>query len=168
VLKAFARANLSKHTRIVFLQRLFAKGRWHALGVERIDRLAASLSVADRVVWLPSVSQADLVRLYQGALALVQFSRFEGFGFPTLEALACGTPVIASDIPPLREVSGGAALHVPLEIASLAGAMERIATSKSLAAELSGRGVERAKDFSWDRAVAQHLEVYREVLTEQG
>ena len=118
------------------------------------------------MTWLPAVGGPELVELFQGALALIQFSRLEGFGMPALEAMACGTPVVASDIAPLVEVLGGAALHVPLQAAALAAALRRIVEEDGLRAELSARGVERAAGFSWDRCAAGHLEVYREAAAE--
>lgn len=162
VLEAFAAAQCRTRVRLVMLQRLYAGGRWWVLGSDRLDSVASRLSLGDRVVWLSTLSNPEVLQLLRGAHALIQFSKFEGFGMPVLEALACGTPVIASDIAPLREVSGGAALHVPLQPAALAAAMDRIASEPQLRQELSLRGIERSKAFSWDRAAEQTLEVYRE------
>ncbi len=162
VLEAFAQAACKSCVRLVLLQRLYAKGQWWVMGTDRLDRVAERLSLGDRVVSLPRLSNEDVVRLLQGALALVQFSKFEGFGMPLLEAMACGTPAIASDIAPLREVSGGAAVHVPLEIDNLTRALDRVASTPALCAELSARGIERSRDFRWERAAEQTLEVYRE------
>lgn len=154
VLEAFAATGLDARVRLVLLQRLYAGGR--------LVRRSRELGIFDRVVWIERASEAEVVALLQGATALVQFSRYEGFGMPALEALACGAPVIASDIAPLVEVLGGAALHVPLDPRALAEAMRRLATDGGLRSELSARGIERARGFSWDRAAAAHLEVYRE------
>ena len=120
------------------------------------------LGIDDRVKFLPRLDDSQLLALFQSALALVQYSRFEGFGMPAVEALACGTPVIASEIAPLVEVLGGAAVHVPLEQRELTKALERIAGEPTLRAELSAQGLERSKAFDWDRSAARHLEVYRE------
>jgi glycosyltransferase involved in cell wall biosynthesis len=98
----------------------------------------------------------------QSATCLVQPSRYEGFGMPVAEAMACGTPVIASDIAPLREVAAGAALHVPQDLAALAAAMRRLVHEPALRDELRAKGLARARSLSWDRCAAQHLEVYRE------
>jgi glycosyltransferase involved in cell wall biosynthesis len=81
---------------------------------------------------------------------------------PVAEAMACGTPVIASDIAPLREVAAGAALHVPLDIGALAAAMRRMLHEPSLREDLRAKGLARARTLSWDRCAEQHLEVYRE------
>ncbi len=162
VLEAFAAARLPRDVHLVMLQRLYRGRRIGVLRATRLDERARQLGVADRVVFPEHVSDDTVVGLLQGAQALVQFSRYEGFGLPGLEALACGTPVIASDIPPLVEVLGGAALHVPLSREKLARAMERLLRDPGLSHELSARGPERAREFSWERSAAMHFDVYRE------
>lgn len=164
VLEAFAAAELDARVHLVFVQRLYAT-RGHPLAFHRrLDRRAESLGVRERVHFVSGLSRAEVVELYQGALALVQYSRFEGFGMPALEALACGTPVLASDIPPLVEILGGAAIHAGLVPRELAAAMRRLAGDAVLEKELRARGVERSREFSWDRSAREHLSVYREAL----
>jgi glycosyltransferase involved in cell wall biosynthesis len=163
VLLAFARAALDRRTRIVFLQRLYRE-RWLS-PFGGLGALARRLGIQDRVVSLPGASAEEVVELIQGARALVQFSRYEGFGMPALEAMACGTPVIASDVPALCEVVGGAALQVPLVIRALSEALTRLDRDEGFAIELGARGFERSREFSWDRSAALHLEVFREAVT---
>ncbi|HVE71252.1 MAG TPA: glycosyltransferase family 1 protein [Thermoanaerobaculia bacterium] len=103
------------------------------------------------------VSIERLAALYRGAIALVMPSLEEGFGLPVAEAMACGTPVIASDIPSLREVSGGAALHTN----DFAPAMRRMMADDSLRKELSRSGRERAARFTWRRCADLTREAYR-------
>jgi len=125
-------------------------------------RLARDLGIADRLRWLPTLSEADLVTVLQAARALLQPSFVEGFGIPALEAMATGCPVIASDTPALVEVLGGAGLHAAVgDAAGLAAAIRQL-RSGSLREELRARGLERARAFSWDVAARQTLEVYRE------
>jgi len=81
---------------------------------------------------------------------------------PALEAMACGTPVIASDIPALSEVLGPAGIKVGLQVEQLASAMARIVNEPSWREDLRGIGLERAAEFSWDKSARQHLELYRE------
>ncbi len=164
VLRAFARAGLPSDVRLVLLQRLFASGRIATFAVERLDRVAESLGIARRVVFLPTLDDDEIISVYQGALALIQFSRYEGFGMPALEAMACGTPVVASNIPPLVEVLGGSGLHVPLEIPALGRALERLLREEALRAELGHAGRERSRAFDWDRSARLHLETYREAV----
>jgi len=127
-----------------------------------LSRLAHELGIADRLRWLPTLSEPDLVTLLQAARALLQPSFVEGFGIPALEAMAAGCPVIASDTPALVEVLGGAGLHAAVgDAAGLASAIRQL-RSGSLREELRARGLERARAFSWDVAAQQTLEVYRE------
>jgi glycosyltransferase involved in cell wall biosynthesis len=97
-----------------------------------------------------------LAALYRGALALVMPSLEEGFGLPVAEAMACGTPVIASEIPALLEVSGGAALHTN----DFAAAMRRMMSDATLRRELSARGRARAAHFTWRRCAELTREAY--------
>lgn len=109
------------------------------------------------------VSEERLAALYRGALALVIPSLDEGFGLPALEAMSCGTPVIASDIPALREVTGSAALHVdPRSTNAIAEAMRRVATDEALRRSLAIDGVERAHLFTWARCAEGTMRAYRQ------
>ena len=106
-----------------------------------------------------------LAELYRGALALVMPSLEEGFGLPVAEAMACGTPVIASDIPALREVAGDAALYVNVGRAearpTLSDVMAQIMGDASLRRELGERGRVRAAQFTWRRCAELTREAYR-------
>ena len=106
------------------------------------------------------VSQKELVELYRRASALVFPSQYEGFGQPVLEALACTCPVACSDLPPLREVAGDAAVYFdPLDPESIAAAtLEAIARGGS-------SGPERASAFTWDECARKHDAVYRELTS---
>lgn len=158
IVEAFAASGLSPRARLVFVQRLYPVGR--------LARRARDLGIEDRVIWSSGLSERDIVTLLQGALSLVQFSRYEGFGMPAAEAMACGAPVVASDIPPLVEVLAGAGVTVPLDVRELACALRRIAEEPSWRAELGARGLERAGALSWDRSAEAHLATYREAAEE--
>jgi glycosyltransferase involved in cell wall biosynthesis len=109
------------------------------------------------------VADDELLHLYRTAAVLVLPSLYEGFGFPLLEAMACGTPCIASDDPALLEVSGGAALHFPRGDAGALGALlERVLGDSALREELSSKGRVRARSFRWQECAGRHAEVYRE------
>ncbi|MEO7036204.1 MAG: glycosyltransferase family 1 protein [Polyangiaceae bacterium] len=154
-LEAFAAAALSGY-RLVFVQRLEVGRGLH--------RLAQRLGVAERVHFSEAVSLERLVSLYQSASALLQPSLAEGFGLPALEGMACGTPVIAHDIPALREVLGTAGHLVPVgDVNALSQALKRVVLEPPWASELAARGVERARAFSWDRAAELTWQVYSEV-----
>ncbi|MGI8437785.1 MAG: glycosyltransferase family 4 protein [Chthoniobacterales bacterium] len=156
-LAAFA-AKVPKPWRLVLLQRLRSgKG---------LAALAQRLGIADRLVWLSRVTQAEVAVLLQAAGALVQPSIYEGVGLPVLEAMACGCPVVASDIGPFREMTAGAARLFPTEDASaLARALREVTDSPELRRSLGAAGLARAGDFSWDRAARETLEVYHEAAS---
>jgi glycosyltransferase involved in cell wall biosynthesis len=129
-----------------------------------LEKLAQQLGIAQKLRWLPTLSEPELVTVLQGARALLQPSLVEGFGIPALEAMAAGCPVIASDTPALVEVLGGAGLHARVaDPAGLAAAMNKL-RGGALRSELRERGLERARAFNWDSAAAATLEVYRDAL----
>jgi len=117
-----------------------------------LEERLARLGIGDRVHHLGFVSPGRLMTLYREASALVLPSLYEGFGLPVLEAMQSGTPVVASDIPSLREVAGDAALYVsrPLDAGCWREALIRISTDPDLRAEHSRRGTDAATQFSWD------------------
>jgi glycosyltransferase involved in cell wall biosynthesis len=102
--------------------------------------------------------------LMHAATALVQPSLAEGFGLPALEAAAAGVAVLASDIPPLREILGDTAeFHQAGSAASLARSLETIARDPGRVAELRAAGPERARPFDWDETARITWQVYRDV-----
>lgn len=148
--------------------------------IEAVTPSSAKLVLAGRAGWLsgPIVEKArasgvrildyvpdeDLAGLYSGATAFVFPSLYEGFGFPVLEAMACGVPVICSSTSSLPEVAGEAALLVdPLDTAAITGAIKRVSTDADLRATLIGRGFEQIRKFSWDKAAQETLAVLEEV-----
>jgi len=118
----------------------------------QLQAQVAELGLGDRVRFLDYVADAELPLLLNQALALVFPSRWEGFGLPVLEAIACGTPAIVSRVSSLPEVAGEAALYIdPDSVAELADAMQRVANEAGLRRELRERGLARAAEFSWDK-----------------
>jgi glycosyltransferase involved in cell wall biosynthesis len=116
--------------------------------------------VPARVNFTGYVSDEDLPALYSGAVAFVYPSLYEGFGLPPAEAMACGTPVITSNGTSLPEVVGDAAVLVdPEDVHSIADAILQVVGDDSLRAEMSRRGIERAKRFTWDNAAQQTWEI---------
>lgn len=123
-----------------------------------LEALIAELGVEDSVKLTGWIPREDLLQLYARAQAFVYPSTFEGFGMPVLEAMAAGIPVACSDIPPLREVAGDAALFFdPLNEDAIAGALDRIVTDTGLRVQLTQAGPERARAFTWERAAGETL-----------
>lgn len=122
--------------------------------------------LADRIVRISVATREDLVSLMQGADVLVQPSLYEGFGLPVIEAMACGCPVVASDIPVFREVTDGAAvLAEPGHVQSLAEVLRTVVASPARRREMAEAGLARARQFSWDRCAKETLAVYREAAS---
>jgi glycosyltransferase involved in cell wall biosynthesis len=116
------------------------------------------------VRFLGFVPDDTLSVLYRLAGVFVFPSLYEGFGLPPLEAMACGAPVITSNVSSLPEVVGDAALLVdPYSSDAIADAINQVLSDPSLAADLRAKGLARAQNFSWQRSVARTLEIYREV-----
>lgn len=123
--------------------------------------VANELGVADRVTWTGYLSDDALLALYQGADLLVHPSRYEGFGLPVVEAMACGVPVVCSNAGSLAEVASDAALQVsPDDGRGFGEAIVKVLTDPALAARMRARGLERARCYTWEETARQTLAVY--------
>lgn len=131
---------------------------------EAAERVAA-LGLTERVRLLGDIAEADLPALYSGAAVFAFPSLYEGFGFPLLEAMACGAPVVASQASSLPEVVGEAGFLVPPDDArSLARAIRALLEDGRLWTRLHQAGLAQAASFTWARTAAATLEVYRRVV----
>lgn len=119
-------------------------------GVDEALEAVRSSPARDRIDVVSDASDAELDRLYRSATALLHPSRYEGFGFTPLEAMARGCPVVESDIPPLREVSGDGALVVPLDERAWVEGIRRIVRDEGLREDLRRRGAATAARYSWE------------------
>lgn len=130
---------------------------------------ARILGVEDSMELPGYVDEEKLATLYRGAIALLMPSLSEGFGLPIIEAMACGCPVICSDIPTFREVTRDAALLFSADDnAGMAAAALRLAGDQVFRASQVSLGLERARSFSWGKCAGEHLELYRELAEEAG
>jgi len=126
-------------------------------------------SVADRARFSGLATDGQLRTLYERASVFAFPSRYEGFGLPPLEAMACGTPTIVADGASLPEVVGDGALTFPgADNAALAQCLGEVLTDPVLAADLARRGVVRASEFSWARTAEETVAVYRRAIAEVG
>lgn len=113
---------------------------------------------------IPWVSEEELPLLYNCAFALVYPSLYEGFGFPVIEAFACGTPVLTSNVSSLPEIGQSAALYTdPLNIEEMTHQIKEIMEDKDLRQNLREKGLKRAKDFSWNKCADETARLYNEL-----
>ena len=135
-------------------------------GCEDLVNALSNNDYGDSIKWLRYVDDKSLKVLTTLASALVFPSLYEGFGLPVLEAMAAGLPVITSTVSSLPEVAGDAALLVdPLDTQAIAAAMMDIVETSHLANELSKKGIERAKLFTWEKTALQTMAVYQKILS---
>lgn len=128
---------------------------------EEVFQLYEELKLQKNVSFLGRVAQEDLPLLFNGAIIHVHPSYYEGFGLTPLEAMACGTPTITSNVSSMPEVVSDAGLLVPPDsVDEWANAIYRLMNDQALRETLSEKGLRRAAQFSWNKAAQQHLEVY--------
>lgn len=120
--------------------------------------------LGDRIIEPGPVNDGELVLYYNAATLLVCPSLYEGFGLAPLEAMACGCPVITSNTSSLPEVVGDAGIMTdPNDVEALAGEMIRVLTDPTLRAEMSEKGLARARLFSWEKCARETIGVYEEI-----
>jgi len=165
LLRAFARLKadgMHADLRLVFTGK---RGR----GFDEVLELRRSLGLERDVLFTGYVPDEDLPLLFTGALGLVFPSLDEGFGLPLIEAMACGCPVISSKISAMREVVADAGILVdPLDVEELERAMRALVEDAALRQELKGRGLVRARRFSWDDAARKTLQVFQRLHAESS
>lgn len=134
---------------------------------DEVFRVVEELKLQDQVRFTGYVDDADLPALYSGAEAFVYPSIYEGFGLPPLEAMACGTPVVTSNVSSLPEVVGEAGLlHDPLDYRALTSHFVTLLSDRSVSEKLQRAGLEQASRFSWERAARETQALYDEVFEE--
>jgi glycosyltransferase involved in cell wall biosynthesis len=129
-----------------------------------IMRWIERLGIRQRVDFVGVVPEEQLPALYRGAMALVFASLYEGFGLPMLEAMACGVPVLTSNVTALPEIAGDAALLVdPTSVEQIASGMEKIVKDTSLREQLRAKGLARAAQFSWRTVIERTRQVLQRI-----
>ncbi|MBQ2763489.1 MAG: glycosyltransferase family 4 protein [Firmicutes bacterium] len=130
-----------------------------------LDALVEALQIEKDVIFPDYVPVADLPYFYNGAAMMVYPSIYEGFGLPPLEAMACGTPVIAAKTSSLPEILGSAALWCnPFDTTDIAGQMHRLYVSPTLRSHLSQKGKEKAASYTWQKAAVETADFFRKIL----
>ena len=146
-----------KHKLVVF--------GYRAYGYEKAKEMAANLGIQNDVIFVGHLPQPDLVRLYNTADVYVRIAMYEGFGLPPLEAMACGCPVVTTNVGSLPEVVGDAGiLKNQGDIEGLVNAIYEVLTNDGLRQDMIKKGLERAKMFSWEKTARETIKVYEEVV----
>ena len=159
LIRAFRKLiDLKTETRLVIAGRL---GWMYTQVVQLIE----TLGVKDKVSLIGYVPTQDLPLVYNLASVFVYPTLYEGFGLPVLEAMACGVPVVTTEISSLPEIIDDAGILVPAnDEAALTLAIQSVLTDRALSRRLAILGLERASQFTWERTAQQTLQVYRNVL----
>jgi len=128
-------------------------------------RMAAELGIEQAVHFPGRIDEADKPALYSAARLFVYPSRYEGFGLPILEAMACGTPVVTSTAASLPELAGAAAFQIdPDDSRQLAAAIVALGVQDDLRQQLREKGLQQAARFTWQKTAAETLAAYRAAL----
>ncbi len=111
------------------------------------------------------VCNDELVKIYNESMLFIFPSFYEGFGLPALEAMACGTPVVCSDVTSLPEVGGDAVVYCdPNNVNDIVEKMEMVLSDENLQHDMIEKGLKRAKQFTWEKAAGEHMRVVEEVI----
>ena len=156
VLRIFAKASAETHLQLVIAGEALDR---------RLARLARELQIEDRIVQVVKPDVALIEALYNRAVCLLFPSRYEGFGWPPIEAQECGCPVVASDIPPLAEVLGQSAVLKSIEDeAGMADAIRRLASDPKFREQLRKSGFVNVRTrFQTSRMIGEYISLYREL-----
>jgi glycosyltransferase involved in cell wall biosynthesis len=157
-LQAFARSGLATEMRLVFTGHMSAE----------LAEYIVHNRMLQSVHFIGLVPDAELPSLYRSAKALLFASLYEGFGLPVIEAMACGTPVVTSNITALPEIAGDAALLVdPTSVEQIATALRQIIEDSSLRQKLRAGGLARAAEFSWSRTTSRVRDLVTRLTSER-
>ena len=131
----------------------------------KLENLASSLKIENRVVWLGYVPDDLLPNLYSEAMAFIFPSLYEGFGLPIIEAMACGCPTLSSNRCSLPEI-GGEACHFfnPTDISEMAESIRKVCEDSEFRHTLGKRGPDHAKKFNWDSSFKSHMDLFETIL----
>jgi glycosyltransferase involved in cell wall biosynthesis len=161
LVRAFARSRARSQAKLVLV------GRHEAWRVKALTKLIHTLGIETRVIRTGYLDEELVPALYRRARVHAFVSRYEGFGLPVLEAMACGTPTITSPGSSLDEVAGDAALVVPCANSELLGdAIDQLFFDETLRTALSERGLSRARSFTWRSCAQKTVDFFKSVEAE--
>lgn len=137
---------------------------WHLWHFKEVWKVVQQFHAEKDIIFADVVCNEDLPYLYSGAELFIFPSLFEGFGIPVIEAMACGTPVVASNRASIPEIAGEAALLVdPLDVNEMTEAMHKVLSNRILREQLVEKGLKQVKNFSWERTARETLKLYHEI-----
>lgn len=160
LLKAFSKlkTNYDVNQKLVILRTWLTKS---------LLQLLKKMDEENHIIFIEWVQEEDLPIVYNLADISVYLSLYEGFGFPPLESMACGTPVVASNVSSIPEVVGDAGILVnPYDIDEVAQAIYNFLNDRKLYFKLKDKGLKRAKNFTWEEVAQKTLKIWKEVLSE--
>ena len=135
---------------------------------KEIFKTIENCDLKDKIILLGYIREEDLPAMYNLATVFVYPSFYEGFGLPVLEAMACGCPVVTSNISSLPEVAGKAAIMInPYNVNALAKAISKVLTDENLRKSMIKKGLKQVQKFSWNRCAKQTLGVYNKIYNER-
>ena len=144
LVEAFAKAKIPNNVNLIFTGN----------ATDKLNSVMMTENISDRVKFVGQVDEEHLVELYQGALAHLCPSLYEGFGLPNLEAMACGTPVLTSNLTAIPEIVGDAALLVnPFQTSEITSGIENLYFDTELRSTLRSKGLLRAENYSWSNTI---------------
>ena len=138
---------------------------WRGSGYKNAREIATALNIQNDILFTEHLPQEKLVKLYNRADVFVHIADYEGFGFPPLEAMACGCPIVSTIAGSLPEIIGNAGiLKYPNNIKGIENAIYDVLTNKNMRKEMSKRSIEQAKQFSWKKTAEETVKVYEDVV----
>ncbi len=150
-------------------QKLVLCGTKNQTEITKLKELVSRYNLGGRVVLLDYVPHSELPALYSGAALFVYVSLYEGFGLPILEAMACGTPVLASKTTSIPEVAGNAAVLIdPTNCDSIAHSIKKIILDPNCHRSLADAGLKRCSEFSWNKTAEETLSLIKSVFHQQS
>ena len=167
LIRAFFKLKTERRFKDLKLVKIGSAGRHGPMFRKHALQVINELNIPSDVVFTERIAEEDLPAYYTGAECLVSPSLYEGFGLPPLEAMACGCPVIVSNRGALPETTGKAAIKVnPYDIDGITKAIRQVLTDENLRQVLIPKGLEHARQFSWEKAAEETLKVYQGVECE--
>jgi glycosyltransferase involved in cell wall biosynthesis len=148
---------------------IIAGHRYCVKGSEEIEKALTQSPQSRHIKWLEHIPEQDLCLMYNAADVFAFPSLHEGFGFPVLEAMACGTPVVAANRTSIPEVAGDAAVLVDGEdVDEIAEALREALVNESLRRSLIEKGLQQVRKFSWEKTAAETMRVYEALYEDPG